>query len=387
MLCGCMSTPQAKTRVLIVDNSTYLTGALNSILNFTDGLSGNFEFQFVMSSRSNAVGLIESRGYKVHRLPFLEISKSLSVLLYFPQLFVNARKLQHIIAKERISVLHVNDLYNQLGTLSKLLNPRLRVIYHVRLLPGCYLGRFYFVFARLIQAKADKILCVSDAVHRHFRGADNALIVPDGLVKQEALATKRYWQNLPACEVLYLANYVPGKGHTFALEALRLALCECPNIHLRMMGSTNGNPAQEKYLAKLKLTAAELGVESRITFCGSTNDVEKEMKTADIVMNLSESESFSMVCLEALMYGLPLIVSDCGGPSELFEDGKSGILTVNRCPSSAANALIKLIKNRDLAESMGRSGKALVEKKFDRITLLSRMNTIYNENIAVKPLR
>jgi len=364
--------------MLIVENSVYPTGALKSILSFTEQLSADFEFQFLMSSRSSAVSLVEELGYKVHRLPFLEVHKGFSVLFYLPRLLINAFKLQKIIFDENISVLHINDLYNQLGTVSKILNPKLFLIYHVRLLPNCYLGKFYFVFSKLIQFKADKIICVSQAVYQHFSQASNAVIISDGVVKIEMLPIKEYWINWPLCNVLYLANYVPGKGHAFALKAMQIALAEQPNLRMKMVGSTNNNEMQEKYLRSLKDLAIVLGIDAQVTFSGSTNEVEQEMKSADIVLNLSESESFSMVCLEALSYGVPLIASDCGGPAELFENNKSGILIPNRDSVSAANAIVDLIRNPKTAETIGINGKRFVRHKFDQDILLSKMRGIYN---------
>ena len=56
------------------------------------------------------------------------------------------------------------------------------------------------------------------------------------------------------------------------------------------------------------------------------------------MLNFSESESFSMTCLESLYYGTPLIATDSGGPAELFKHGESGHLVPNRDVQAMAKA-------------------------------------------------
>ena len=55
-----------------------------------------------------------------------------------------------------------------------------------------------------------------------------------------------------------------------------------------------------------------------VHFDGFAANTEVAMKGHDMVLNFSEAESFSLTCLDALYYGVPLIATDCGGPAELF---------------------------------------------------------------------
>jgi len=82
------------------------------------------------------------------------------------------------------------------------------------------------------------------------------------------------------------------------------------------------------------------------------------------VLNFSEAESFSLTCLDALYYGVPLIASDCGGPAELFETGKSGILVPNRDVAAMADAIVALAADADLRQRFSKASRIFVRQKF-----------------------
>ena len=61
----------------------------------------------------------------------------------------------------------------------------------------------------------------------------------------------------------------------------------------------------------------------------------------------------------------PLIATDCGGPRELFEHGKSGILVQNKNINQMAEAIILLSKDIKLREQLSIQGRKYVRKKFN----------------------
>lgn len=76
----------------------------------------------------------------------------------------------------------------------------------------------------------------------------------------------------------------------------------------------------------LEATAHQLGVAGKVRFLGERNDVPAILQLGDIFMQCSETEGLSMSILEALLSGLPCIVSDVGGNSELVTQGVNGTL-------------------------------------------------------------
>ena len=95
-----------------------------------------------------------------------------------------------------------------------------------------------------------------------------------------------------------------------------------------------------------------------------TTDIEKEIKSAAIVLNFSEAESFSMTCLEAGYYGLPVIATKCGGPEEIILHDRTGLLVEKRNIDMMAEAILALADNEIRRVQLGTAARQYVREKF-----------------------
>ena len=119
----------------------------------------------------------------------------------------------------------------------------------------------------------------------------------------------------------------------------RLAHARNPNLRLHFVGGDMGMVKNQEFRPELEAPQQAAGLAEAVHFDGFAADTEAAMKAHDIVLNFSEAESFSLTCLDALYYGVPLIATDCGGPAELFENGRSGLLVPNRNVPAMAEAI------------------------------------------------
>lgn len=70
----------------------------------------------------------------------------------------------------------------------------------------------------------------------------------------------------------------------------------------------------------------------------------------------SKYESFSLVIIEAKSFGIPVISFDCPfGPREIVQNGMDGLLIENDNTSAFSEAMIRLMKDEELRQNMGRS--------------------------------
>lgn len=366
-----------KKKILIIDNSLYPTGALRSILNVIALLNTDYSFCFAISSQSRNGRMLEDLGYTVYRIPFLEISKSpRSLALYLPKLLANTRRLRQIIQKEQIAIVHVNDLFNQLGTMLKLFSRRTPVVYHIRLLASSYIGQLFGLFASLIKRLADRIICVSDPVLQDVGATPKAEIIYDGMEAKEAFPPWNGLNNASRAHILYLGNIVRGKGQQWGLLAFAEAAKAYPEITLEYSGGVNSQ-ADETFRQELQTMAAANGIADRVSFTGPTTSVEQKMKAADVVLNMSESESFSMVCLEAMMYGVPLIASDCGGPRDITDNGRMAALVPNKSAGEAAGAILHILRQPEAAKQKAADAKSYAGRKYSLAKSADRLRTLY----------
>jgi glycosyltransferase involved in cell wall biosynthesis len=79
--------------------------------------------------------------------------------------------------------------------------------------------------------------------------------------------------------------------------------------------------------------------------------------SADIFVFPSTTDTFGNVILEAQASGLPVVVSDSGGPKELVTDKANGLITKSHDVEDFTRAVRELATNRELRERMANSAR------------------------------
>lgn len=335
----------------------------------TEPLRLGLGFEYVLPTASKGHAVLEADGYVVHELPFVEISRrKLDLLLYVPMLLLNGWRLHQLARRRGAEVLHLNDFYNLTGYVARCLSlGRLGLVVHVRFLPQTLPQLFARPWRWLAEHGAQQVLCVSEAVRRYFaHNLGQVRTVYDPLPGSgETLPTYEVLpESAEPLRLLYLSNYIRGKGQNFALEAFAYAFARNAALRLHFVGGDMGMAKNQEFRRELEAAAQTAGLAEVVRFDGFAADTEATMKAHDVVLNFSEAESFSLTCLDALYYGVPLIASDCGGPAELFETGKSGILVPNRDVAAMADAIVALAADADLRRRFSKASRIFVRQKF-----------------------
>lgn len=368
-------------RVLIIENSKAYTGAFKSIFAFSEYLSDRFEFFYCLPSDSQVRKLISKN---LITIPFLELRKSLwVVMLYLPYLLLNSIRIHRFCKRQDISIIHVNDLYNLCGIIIKFLRPSYKVVYHIRLMRGSYVGFFYDIWLRLALKHADHVIYVSNAVKKSIADRyvkTKVTIIYDAIPEHENYPDEILHPHLKI-KLLYLANYISGKGQNYALQAFKIAKDKLQNCLLVFAGGDMGLEKNKKYKLELLDLATELGIENSVQFTDFVSDSELLIKTSDILLNFSESESFSMTCLEAMFYGTPVIASDSGGPADLIENEITGLLVPNRNINIMAEAIVRLSSDTQLRSRLAISAKLRAKTKFSLKKSAESLAVVYNDLI------
>lgn len=93
----------------------------------------------------------------------------------------------------------------------------------------------------------------------------------------------------------------------------------------------------------------DLGIEDKVLFLGESHEIDKILSFSDLFLLPSESESFGLAALEAMVNRVPVISTNTGGLPEVNKQGFSGYLSdVGDVDAMAANALRILRKDEDL---------------------------------------
>lgn len=79
-----------------------------------------------------------------------------------------------------------------------------------------------------------------------------------------------------------------------------------------------------------------------------TNAIGKEYANSSLIVMTSNYEGFGMVLVEAMACGVPAIAFDCKcGPKDIIKNGKNGLLIANGDINGLAEAMMKLMSDRD----------------------------------------
>ncbi len=165
---------------------------------------------------------------------------------------------------------------------------------------------------------------------------------------------------------LALGRLHPNKGFELLFEALAMT----PDVQLWIAGDGPLRP-------RLETLAPRLGLAERVHFLGWREDVPALLASADLLVCPSLHEPLGNVVIEAWSAGLPVVATASDGPSELIEDGESGVLVpLPDRPGGGAAALAHAIQrvcgDPALRATLVRAGRLAYEREFTEQAVVAR---------------
>lgn len=138
------------------------------------------------------------------------------------------------------------------------------------------------------------------------------------------------------------------------LDTVLHALAKVPDLNLVVVGHTQGSPFPE--------LAASLGLSDRVHFVGFRRDIPQIMQAVDLFVFPSRYEACSLVLLEALSSGLPVITATATGGGELVTPECGIVLSDSDDIDALAVALMSLVSDRLLMQQMGKAARFVAEQ-------------------------
>lgn len=167
-----------------------------------------------------------------------------------------------------------------------------------------------------------------------------------------------------------VGNLYPVKGHKYLLDAIPQVLKSCPNTTFILIG-------RGELEVSLQAQARDLGIETQVRFLGFRQDIPKFLAIMDVFAMPSLSEGLSIALLEAMAAGKPVVVTRVGGNPELVVDGVTGLLVPPENSEGFAEALIKCLSGRRLAEQLGENGRKRLGESFTLSSMIRCYQRLY----------
>lgn len=244
--------------------------------------------------------------------------------------------------------------------------------------------RFSEAIARLSYYKSDRIISVNafnkkwevlyganpDKIQVIYNGVDHNLFKP--LEKPEHLKT------IPT--VVALARIFELKDVLTMIRSCKVVAIKIPEVQFLVYGDDQAVP---EYTAECLALIKELQIESNFKFMGPKPNPHTLFCEGDASVLTSISEGFPYTVLESMSCGIPVVATDVGGVKEGLDE-TSGFLCKPKDPEAIGTALISLLENSEMRETMSLNAR---QRVIDYFTLDKFIKAYEDAYKTIKPLK
>jgi glycosyltransferase involved in cell wall biosynthesis len=174
--------------------------------------------------------------------------------------------------------------------------------------------------------------------------------------------------------LLYVSRFVPQKGAGTVVEAFGMLASSHPNLKLLMAGEGPLRLDLEKRVAAMGLT-------DRVEFLGYVRDsakLEAFRRATIFVFPSTYPEGCPVVVLEAMGTGLPIVCSGAGGLREVVVDGEHGIVAEPPTAQSVADAVGRLLADRERTRAIGDRNRRHAWEKYEARPVARKFEALYS---------
>ena len=253
---------------------------------------------------------------------------------------------------------------------------------------GPVLTKIFVIAEKISSLITDKIITLTDRerdehVERKIASIKKFVTIHSGVdldrfIKLNIdIKTKKKELNIPQDYYVIgtIGRLVPIKGHKYLIAASKRIIEEFPKTVFVFVG--------DGFLKSvLERQAENLGIRKNIIFTGWRKDVPEILFLFDILIFPSLNEGMGRVMIEGMSLEKPIVASNVGGICNLIEHGKNGILVPPRNPDALGKAISKLMRNKKLAEGLGKIGEMEVYPKFDASTMVKKIDDLYESLLS-----
>ncbi len=230
-----------------------------------------------------------------------------------------------------------------------------------------YRRGFGRILARFVLPRIQTITCNShytrDSVRREYVLPRERMVVIHNAVEKRVCTGSRNDSRkalgLSSDELVigHVGGMIPQRDHATLIKAFARVKADYPNSRLVMIGDG-------ELRGELESLAAQLDITSSIIFTGYTDKVGEYLNAIDIYVNPTLDEGFGIAVVEAMLAGLPVVLSDRGAHPELIEHGVSGMLYSAGDSISLARMFCSLVEDPIGRARIGDAARVRASVKF-----------------------
>ena len=177
--------------------------------------------------------------------------------------------------------------------------------------------------------------------------------------------------------ILYVGRLVYEKGIQNLIGAMPKILSNYHDAKLVICGKGG-------MMDELRQEARNLGIENKVYFAGycDSKKIQKMYKCADVAVFPSTYEPFGIVALEAMLAGVPTVVSDVGGLNEIVEHGVDGMKSYAGNSNSIADSVLTLLFDAKLCSAVSKNAVKKVKELYNWNKIAQDTHYVYEQAIC-----
>jgi glycosyltransferase involved in cell wall biosynthesis len=174
----------------------------------------------------------------------------------------------------------------------------------------------------------------------------------------------------------HVGQFVEWKRQIDFLQAAAAAAGDLPNARFLLVGDDIFGRNSE-YRHRLLHYVETSPIAERITLLGWQNDMARVWPQIDCLVHTADREPFGRVVIEAMLHGIPVIATDRGGPGEILEHGRTGLLVPPQDMHRLATAMVRIASDPGYAAALAAGGRQSVLSRFRASGTAERVHHIY----------
>lgn len=177
--------------------------------------------------------------------------------------------------------------------------------------------------------------------------------------------------------ILYIGRLVYEKGIQNLIGAMPKILNNYHDSKLVICGKGG-------MIDELRQEVYNLGIDNKVYFAGycDSKKVQKMYKCADVAVFPSTYEPFGIVALEAMLAGVPTVVSDVGGLNEIVEHGVTGMKSYAGNSNSIADSVLTLLFDQKLCDNVSKNAVKKVKELYSWNKIAQDTHYVYEQAIC-----
>jgi len=232
---------------------------------------------------------------------------------------------------------------------------------------------------RWCAAKIAMFVCVSTAVEKTVQrrlGVSSAktCVIPNGVHLSKYPAPpadlSRFGIAPGRRAILFAGRLERQKGIDRLMHAAPELLDRLPNHDLLVVGDGPLRRQLERNVKRPPLSR-------RVVLAGYQTDLPAIISACDLVVIPSRWEGMSNVMMEAMASGKPVIATAVEGTRDLLADDRNPQLVLRFSPGELATAVIRIVGDSGLSQSLGNKNRSIVNQKFSKSVMINGFDSVY----------